>query len=815
MQEDADADEIKKAYRRKSMQWHPDKHAEENRPTATVEFQKIGAAFTKLTQEESDDEDFDFDEMEEFFEEMFARAFGGFPGGSRGGGFGGGFSFGIRIATPGGGYVDIDLDPFADSGYGGYGGGARRSERERYTEPRREPEYYRQYWAEREEAEEQAARVKVKAEQDRATREESDRRSKWLEKLGRLTRLSFTDTSIKLSADTKGTRTAHFPGLAIPTGYYWELQYKPAADKEDYMWIIAVQDGMEVEVTGLQPGTQYMFRARTCVRLPDGTIKCGEWSVEHKTATSGVAPKKTGSGGRGGEAAAVNGSGNADGSGSSKSAQKRAAKKKAAAEMKQQQQLKLEEEAAAAAKAAAEKEREEKLKAVMKAAAADYASATNQPAASDASTTNAPGKSSVQHNKKQGKKKKGAPKGASNVNGVSSAAATEPFSGNSGIDSEVEYEAALERRRQELEQQQQDRVRQEAELIRLAQEASLAEYAAAAAAAQASLQQELEVEEQSIPAFLPQQQHISSDDGYYNQLSPDKQKTTTEIPSPNSVQDLTAIYDEVDDSYAAAPFVADTTATSADNADYTAATDTSYPPRSVQRGGRKPRGGRGGRGRGRGRGGENFNEQSYPFSTATVPTVAAPPPFPAAPLEQPSWDADHPPAPEPAPQKPAKSKKKYVPIPMPRASSYSTTTAAAAPEPWPVQQEEQQEYEEQPPQQEGKKKKKKPRNKKKSNPTQQENQQQQQEEELTWQQQQDALGAEKNEKKKNPNKKPRKPKAKRSAPPQPDYSYDADEAFMYTSVPAPKIPYSDMAPQAQAAPVLTPAQIETAIKGIW
>ena len=48
---------------------------------------------------------------------------------------------------------------------------------------------------EKKQAEEQTEKLKKKAEKERNARLEQKRRGRWLEKLGRLTRLSFTDTS--------------------------------------------------------------------------------------------------------------------------------------------------------------------------------------------------------------------------------------------------------------------------------------------------------------------------------------------------------------------------------------------------------------------------------------------------------------------------------------------------------------------------------------------------------------------------------------------------------------------------------------------
>ena len=44
---DASEEDIKKAYRRKAMQWHPDRNL--NNPEAEAEFKKVQAAYDALT----------------------------------------------------------------------------------------------------------------------------------------------------------------------------------------------------------------------------------------------------------------------------------------------------------------------------------------------------------------------------------------------------------------------------------------------------------------------------------------------------------------------------------------------------------------------------------------------------------------------------------------------------------------------------------------------------------------------------------------------------------------------------------------------
>jgi curved DNA-binding protein CbpA len=226
VQEDVDDEQVKKAYRKKSLQWHPDKHPEEQRETATAEFQKIGAAFAKLQDNDADSDGYEYDSDDgdyyDFFDlfaymhHMGGQGYGSFGGG---GGYGGG-----SRGFPGGPSNRSSKKSHYDFADLFNGRRWRRSRRRHGKEEDHDEEYYKKYWEEREKADDLAEKVKLKAEQDRAARQASENRARWLEKLGRLTRLSFTDNSIKLSADTKGTRTSHFKGYKIPENFYWELQ---------------------------------------------------------------------------------------------------------------------------------------------------------------------------------------------------------------------------------------------------------------------------------------------------------------------------------------------------------------------------------------------------------------------------------------------------------------------------------------------------------------------------------------------------------------------------------------------------------------
>lgn len=71
LEKGADMDAVKKAYKEKALQTHPDKVPEERRAEATVEFQNIGAAYETITKHhegpDSDDEfDFGPDHMPHF-----------------------------------------------------------------------------------------------------------------------------------------------------------------------------------------------------------------------------------------------------------------------------------------------------------------------------------------------------------------------------------------------------------------------------------------------------------------------------------------------------------------------------------------------------------------------------------------------------------------------------------------------------------------------------------------------------------------------------------------------------------------------------
>jgi len=128
---DADAQEIKKAYRKKARQYHPDRHPDD--PTAEETFKEIGEAYSVLNDPEQREQ---YDAIRAMgsggarfsagqggpgaagFEDIFSSMFGGghgAPGGYAAGGGGGG----------GGASPDLDdlLKMFGGQAGGGFGGG--------------------------------------------------------------------------------------------------------------------------------------------------------------------------------------------------------------------------------------------------------------------------------------------------------------------------------------------------------------------------------------------------------------------------------------------------------------------------------------------------------------------------------------------------------------------------------------------------------------------------------------------------------------------------------------------------------------------
>jgi len=88
----ATAAQIKTAYKKLALKWHPDKHSEETREEATEKFKEISGAYQVLSNQEkrdyydrtgrvADSED-DMRDAESFMEDLMTQFFGGSTGGS-------------------------------------------------------------------------------------------------------------------------------------------------------------------------------------------------------------------------------------------------------------------------------------------------------------------------------------------------------------------------------------------------------------------------------------------------------------------------------------------------------------------------------------------------------------------------------------------------------------------------------------------------------------------------------------------------------------------------------------------------------------
>jgi DnaJ-class molecular chaperone len=106
----ANADEIKKAYRKQAIEWHPDKHAD-NKEAAEKRFKEINEAYQILSDAEK----------RQAYDQFGHQAFS--PGGTPGGGFsgfggqnpfgGGGGTWRVHVGGNGGGFSGFDFgDPF-------------------------------------------------------------------------------------------------------------------------------------------------------------------------------------------------------------------------------------------------------------------------------------------------------------------------------------------------------------------------------------------------------------------------------------------------------------------------------------------------------------------------------------------------------------------------------------------------------------------------------------------------------------------------------------------------------------------------------
>ncbi|ORY23351.1 hypothetical protein BCR39DRAFT_600833 [Naematelia encephala] len=110
---DATEADIKKAYRKESLKWHPDKNPGEKRAAAEERFKKVGEAYEVLSDPQK----------RELYDQLGEEGLKGGGGGPPGGGFGGGF--------PGGGgggtsfqYSATDPNDIFNAFFGGGGGGA-------------------------------------------------------------------------------------------------------------------------------------------------------------------------------------------------------------------------------------------------------------------------------------------------------------------------------------------------------------------------------------------------------------------------------------------------------------------------------------------------------------------------------------------------------------------------------------------------------------------------------------------------------------------------------------------------------------------
>ncbi|KKQ46710.1 MAG: Chaperone protein DnaJ [Candidatus Woesebacteria bacterium GW2011_GWC1_38_13] len=131
----ASADEIKKAYRKQALEWHPDKHSGAEKETAEKRFKEINEAYQVLsdTQKRSAYDQFGHQAFEPGG--GFGRAGGGSPSGGQGGQWG---PFTYTYSTSGGGggspYSSYDFgDPFDifESFFGGGSPFGARSARTR------------------------------------------------------------------------------------------------------------------------------------------------------------------------------------------------------------------------------------------------------------------------------------------------------------------------------------------------------------------------------------------------------------------------------------------------------------------------------------------------------------------------------------------------------------------------------------------------------------------------------------------------------------------------------------------------------------
>lgn len=115
----ASADEIKKAYRKQALEWHPDRH-KDNKAEAEKRFKEINEAYQVLSDPQKKGA---YDQYGPAFAQGFAGQ--GQPGGSPGGGWG---PFTYSYTSQGGGNPFSGVDPFEifEQFFGG--GNARRAQ---------------------------------------------------------------------------------------------------------------------------------------------------------------------------------------------------------------------------------------------------------------------------------------------------------------------------------------------------------------------------------------------------------------------------------------------------------------------------------------------------------------------------------------------------------------------------------------------------------------------------------------------------------------------------------------------------------------